>query len=94
MSRNDTIRSLRDINKENLELILRSHYCRRDITISEDNSDLKEFEGNNDFYNSQIRKFSLKVCTSVTKINIPDDIKLKSFNRSKLEMWKTHCTWS
>ena len=63
MNRNEIVRSLDDINKENLEQIIRSHYRREDIAITEDsNSDLKQFEGNNDFYNSQIRKLRVKVC--------------------------------
>lgn len=63
MSRTDGVRSLRDISKESLELILRSHYRRKDIKITEEsNSELKQFEGSNDFYNSQIRKLSVKVC--------------------------------
>ena len=58
----ENVRALKDINKENLELILQSHYRRKDIRITEDSdSDLKQFEGNNDFYNSQIRKCSVKV---------------------------------
>ena len=62
MSGTDGVRSLKDINKENLEHILRSHCRRQDIKVSDDsNSELSQFEGNNDFYNSQIRKFSVKV---------------------------------
>ena len=59
----DDVRSLKDIRKESLEQIFRSHYRRQDVKITEDSdSELKQFEGNNDFYNSQIRKFSVKVC--------------------------------
>ena len=76
MNRTDSVRTLKDINKDNLELILQSHYSRKDVKITEDStSDLKQFEGNNDFYNSQIKKFSVKVCTSilliVSRITLP-----------------------
>ena len=76
MNRIDNVRTLKDINKDNFELILQSHYSRKDVKITEDStSDLKQFEGNNDFYNSQIKKFSVKVCTSilliVSRITLP-----------------------
>jgi hypothetical protein len=64
---------IRDINKQNLETILRAHYARQDITVSLCGRGIENFVGNNDFYNSEIKKISLKVRMGV---DVEEDVHL------------------
>ena len=66
----ENILSISDLNHEVLVKIFQNHFGTENVQLNDD-GDKDQFTGNNDFYNSEIRKakFNVKVNGEVKAIN-------------------------